>query len=63
MVNLGGRYEIRDGKRVLVHRTKPAPEPKPTPKAPAPKATKAATKPAPDPKPTQSDNVKEQDNG
>ncbi|CBV44063.1 hypothetical protein [Halomonas elongata] len=61
MVNHGGRYEIRDGKRVLVHRTKPAPDPKP--KAPAPKATKAATKPAPDPKPTQSDNVKEQDDG
>lgn len=62
MVNHGGRYEIRDGKRELVHRTKPAPDPdsKPTPKAPAPKATKAATKPAP----TQSDdNVKEQDNG
>lgn len=59
MVNHGGRYEIRDGKRVLVHRTKPAPDPKPTPKAPAPKATKTATKPAP----TQSDdNVKEQDN-
>ncbi|MDL4862972.1 hypothetical protein NPJ88_011555 [Halomonas elongata] len=60
MVNLGGRYEIRDGKRVLVERTKPAPDPQPKPKAPAPKATKTATKPAP----TQSDdNVKEQDNG
>ncbi|RUR34477.1 hypothetical protein [Vreelandella nanhaiensis] len=25
MPNAGGRYEIRDGKRELVHRTKPSP--------------------------------------
>lgn len=25
----GGRYEIKDGKRVLMHQTKTAPDPKP----------------------------------
>jgi len=57
MPNAGGRYIIRNGKRVLEHRTKPtpteyakAPEPKPaaTPaktETAAPKPAKAAAKP------------------
>ncbi|QKS24186.1 MULTISPECIES: hypothetical protein [Halomonadaceae] len=54
MPSIGGRYEIRDGKRVLTHETKPAPVK--TAKAPdskpasvkadavAPKPTKAVAK-------------------
>ncbi|MGE4534655.1 hypothetical protein [Halomonas sp.] len=67
MPNHGGRYEIRDGKRELVQRTKPAPDPDPQPKAPAKPAAKAD--PTPEPKPAtkpaakQSDDVKESDNG
>ncbi|MBB3142193.1 hypothetical protein [Halomonas organivorans] len=48
MPNHGGRYEIRDGKRVLVERTKPAPEARPEarPKATAKAEPKPAAKPA-----------------
>lgn len=65
MPNQGGRYVIRNGKRELVQRTKPAPDPQP--KAPAKPAAKAD--PTPEPKPAtkpaakQSDDVKESDNG
>lgn len=55
MPSIGGRYEIRNGERVLVHRTKPATTKKPakaeqqtpaaTPaKTEAPKPAKAAAK-------------------
>lgn len=55
MPNTGGRYEIRGGKRVLVHNTQPTPA-KPATEAntqpaapvktdPAPKPAKAAAKP------------------
>ncbi|WP_016854790.1 hypothetical protein [Halomonas smyrnensis] len=54
MPNHGGRYEIRDGKRVLVERTKPAPDPRP----------KADPKPAAKPAPKKSStDVKEQNDG
>lgn len=53
MPNQGGRYEIRDGKRELVHRTQLAPRTQtqaqagPAPAAnPAPKATQKPAKPA-----------------
>lgn len=57
MPSQGGRYEIRNGERVLVHRTKPAPTKKPAKAAEskpaaapvktdiaAPKPTKAVAK-------------------
>ncbi|MBB3142826.1 hypothetical protein [Halomonas organivorans] len=57
MPNHGGRYEIRDGKRVLVERTKPAPEPRT-------KATaKADPKPAAKPAPKKTSDVTENSNG
>lgn len=53
MPNQGGRYEIRDGKRELVHRTQLAPRTQPQAQAepplvakPAPKATQKPAKPA-----------------
>ena len=50
MPNAGGRYVVRNGKRVLEHRTKPTPTeyakaPEPTPAAAPTKTETAATKP------------------
>lgn len=61
MINHGGRYEMRDGKRELIERTKPAPDKtiKTAPKPAPAKAPKAAAKPAPE----SDDSVKEKDNG
>ncbi|WP_447043967.1 hypothetical protein [Vreelandella sp. H-I2] len=52
MPSQGGRYEIRNGERVLVHRTKPAPTKQPAKAAQPPavavpvKTDTAASKPA-----------------
>lgn len=51
MPRQGGRYEIRGGKRVLVHNTKPTPTeyakaPEPTPATAPAKTETAASKPA-----------------
>ncbi|WIX34147.1 hypothetical protein QO259_05650 [Salinicola sp. JS01] len=54
MANLGGRYEIRNGKRVRVQYTQPAPDPKPQAKAPA-----KASEPAAQMAQAKSSNVKE----
>lgn len=48
MPNAGGRYEIRNGKRVLTHQTKPSPAKAPDSKSTAApvRAEAVATKPA-----------------
>jgi hypothetical protein len=49
MPNQGGRYEIRDGKRELVHRTQPAPSTQPQAPARSPATTKPEPKAVPKP--------------
>lgn len=63
MPNQGGRYEIRDGKRELVHRTQPAPSTQPQAPARPSAAVKTELKAAPKPaKPAakQPDDVKQE---
>ncbi|MFI0472240.1 hypothetical protein ACGLWX_05890 [Halomonas sp. HMF6819] len=44
MPNAGGSYEIRNGERVLVHNTQPAPRQKPDEQAAAPAASETAAR-------------------
>lgn len=60
MPNQGGRYEIRDGERVLVERTKPAPDPR---SASRRTPAKADPKPAAKPAPKKTSDVAEKSNG